>query len=682
MPADIYSDIGNRRRVFSELLEKRFGDPKEHPLTREDLLSVRTYNFESKMELSLGSTAGLYDWYTNHYKGKNKIFSMLSELGYAQRFGITEQDCKDAANAAIGLHHGIYDDRETRLSVFNELLEKRFGDPKEHPLTREDLLSLSNSDLTTKIKLSLGSTIGFFHWYRRIHKGKNTFFAILEDMGYAQRFGITEQDCRDAAKHKSTSARELYGDRETRLSVFNELLQKRFGDPKEHPLTREDILSLSVNEDFNSKIALSVGSSGGFFAWYVARKKGKKTLFELLEDLGYAQRFGITEQDCKDAARQRYSLAFQIYGDRETRLSVFGEFLEKHFKSPITGITRNHLLSLSQRQFKSKTELSLGSIAGLYDWYVNHYNGKNKIFLMLSDLGYAQRFGITEQDWETRRQIVLVNPKIVGAEPDKGPIAVPDSIFMVPEGAQTQVQVVLSTQKRAAQRSHEYERSPIPVMDQAIAKAFGGMDIATDASHNQILSCKKGDSIAIKSQYPLDIIYLGGLDKAGFSISYRNIRLKTDDPFINSRLSQYINIVQREKETEISPSLMLAFKNDFEPEKTAVHILGSYARMASKAQTRDELFFSVNEALDWLAFIGEASAKNSEHFKNLDFGKFSDEFMNELGRVERSAMRRLNITDFRGVALGEKLKKHLEASRKTTGKTFSSSIERANVLRK
>jgi|GEM_PF-3197745 len=486
----------------------------------------------------------------------------------------------------------IFHDKSNRQEAFAEFLQNKFG--KNHELTKQDLLSLIQKDFNDKSinKTTIGSAGSLCSWYAlsEDRQGKNRIFYILEDLGYAKTFGITEAEVKQSGIDKITHARDIFFSKENRQSVFQEFLQNKFG--KNHELTKQDLLSLGRKDVADKSInKTTIGSAGSLYHWYTLSKdrQGKSISFHLLEDLGYAKTFGITEAEVKQSGIDRTTHARDIFSSKENRQIVFQKFLQNKLQKPPDQITKQDLLSLIRKDFadKSINKTTIGSAVSLYSWYAltEDRQGKNVIFYILEDLGYAQEFGITENDVKFRRKIVFVEDKLIPAE-QKPQEELTEPLFQHDE--QHVVQVVFSTVKNG----NSHPKPTQSLRERALQYYFPGiLAVSSKKAYDVLPEAKEGAKFVIHSFYPLDGIYQKGLALLGYEIKSQNLT--------NSQLNGiYFSVVER---ATVQNNAEIMFRNDLNPYNNALHILGQYSRLAHDSKTQAELHIAIDLALDWIA---------------------------------------------------------------------------------
>ncbi len=413
----------------------------------------------------------------------------------------------------------------------------------------------------------------------------------------------------------------------TRQAVLDEFLQIKFG--KEHQLTKQDLLSISGNDlrkKFTSKT--SRGSTVSLYNWYSnsENRDEKNVFFYLLEDLGYAKTYSITEAEAKQSGRDKISQAHDIFSSKENRQLTFHEFLQNKFGKEHQ-ITKEDLLSLEQKAFRDKSirQTSIGSAASLYNWYSNSENRdeKNTIFYLLEDLGYAKTYSITENDVKFRKKIVFIEDKLILSEPK------PQEELTEPlcrHDTQYVVQVVISTVKNG--NSHPEPTQSL--CERALQHYFQDILAVSDKKAYEVLpAAKEGATFVIHSSYPLDEVYQRGLALLGYDIKSQNLT--------NSQLNGlYFSVVERA--TVQNNAVGLMFRNDLNPYKNSLHILGQYSRMANDAQSQAELFNAIGLALDWIVQM-----KKEKVLPQDQMGYVESRGLAKLISVEKRAMWRLGM---------------------------------------
>lgn len=655
-----YLKSGALLRIFRDAYRKVYGEAglekasivrlgagiNSNPILLEDGTSLRGAVFKARK------------------KGENAYFSLLEIIGIAQEYGITEDDVKAGISELKAGKREKYGTLEARREKFESFLREQFSLKDASLVTREQLLSFRRAQLA-----KIG---GLLAWYKkRDEKEKrkcNPYFSLLEEQGYAQKCSITERDLADAGMERSVSLRSIYLDKKARRLVFEAFVRKKYGKGIGEPITKEELLWIS-QKDFNNKKYREVeytdafgsvkkGNAGSLLAWYAKKKPEEGAYFKLLEDLGHAAQYGITAEGLNSQISGKISKGRKTYDyDRiETRRKVFEAFLENMLGAQVAAsLTKAHVLGITVFDLQSKEwrKTQHGNASSLYAWYKQKLKGTDVMFEMLRELGYVERFGIAFEEWKaSRKRIVVINEKRYCGSCGGG-LVLPPGLKLSAHDDTKEMQVIMqATFALGGQDGGGVAGTAEPLINQAVRRAFGNVPIVSDRkARRRLLAARVGSSFAIKSMYPLDAIYVRGLELAGYKVEARNLTFSTGEHVFDSRLKGWhATLVTRICDQD--RSLPIMFENHADPQLAMLHALGAYSRRVAAAKNSRELYFTVNAALEWLSFVRE-----QQELPQAGMDRLERAYVGRLGEIEERKMR-----EFGMMRLGESeaRKAHME----------------------
>ncbi|MBS3069346.1 hypothetical protein J4441_03190, partial [Candidatus Micrarchaeota archaeon] len=542
----------------------------------------------------------------------------------------------------------IFNSKENRLAVFSEFLLNRFGKPAAE-VTKEELLSLRATDFKDeKWRITtLGSAATLYSWYEKNHKGSNILYSLLSGLGYADN--ITEQEIA-TVRTKISSGKTKYENLAVVKKVFDAFFASIHPDGQ---MSKERLIAIGKN-----RYEKTGGEAHGLLMHYYWKAKklnaenpgSTNAHFLILTDLGYAQLHGIGWEDVKEAgAKRMVSGRESAYSDKKKRAELFAEFLANHFqKSDTSQVTKDELLSLRYHDLlNTKATREHWSLHSLFGWYVRNRSSTMVLFEIFYDLGYATRFGITKKEVKkavsrhmsesiraakrrklTARDIVVVSQG-PGIERPKPPLILPEVLRVRTRGPVGSILVVVSShnnQRENDQREKEQPatgaaaRQPSLLM-QAIKRHFGSIEIIGSYNPMKKLAGAQLDStFAIVSKYPLDEIFKHGLELMGYRITAsaggaaeENLVFSTDDAVVNTVLAK--RCVTKIERVEIRAAAhAILFKNDYLPDKIALHELGHCARQIPDARSLMEVDAIETAAKGWLSRIESDGIVGAERF--------------------------------------------------------------------
>ena len=520
----------------------------------------------------------------------------------------------------------IFDLKENRAKAFAEFLQNKFGKPA-HEVTKDELLSqLTNTDFENLQwkATSFGSAVSIYGWYGKNFKGTNTKFAILRDLGYAERLNITEKEVRVAASARISTAKTVHADLEKTRAIFLAFFGNIYG--KGARITKRRLVAIGKNAYANKKyFDTPAGNAHGLFMHYARAHGVSSAHFRILKDLGLAAKYRISEQELKDAAAKRI-VAGRVsqYSDKSKRQRLFAEFLRVHFGKPAAKVSKEELLSLRDSDMLLVLRnLKNGSIGSLYGWYQKNFKGTITLFAILNDLGYADRLGISKKETEQAvydkmsesiraagaggKRKVIIKPQQRISEGSRPNVQIPQNVAALPGRQVGAIEIVMSTTRLVIEGTGGRPVLRQPPIVQAIQIHFGAIDITRDSRPLEKLSrAAVGFTTVITSQYPLDEIYKKGLRDLGYEILDENVTFKTGnreaDRFLKSWRATRICRAQIRHGAD-----PIMFKNDYRPDKTALHILGEISRKLKGAQTPSEVGLIQASAINWLFEIREGN---------------------------------------------------------------------------
>src|SRR3989344_3371643 len=551
-----------------------------------------------------------------------------------------------------------YDRFEFRKEVFEKFLRVKFEKEPEK-ITKEDLLALSQKHFEeTRIKVE-GSPISLLNWHSRRNKTegtkKNAIFSVLDDLGYAKKHRITEKEVIDEARKKTGEGVAIFNDKENRQKVFEAMLKKIYGEKE---ITKEDLLALGKKEFEETKIE-EKGSPISLLNWHMKRntKGGKKSsVFSVFEDLGYAKKYMITEKDVVAAAKKRVLDGSLIFDDRKNRERVFRATLEKIYGEK--KIIKEDLLALGWTQFYRTTTIDgEGTPHGLYKYYQRknraEKNTQNIGFFILKDLGYCEKFDITEDDYaialsqkrseRTGKRIVIIDEKRMGMPTDTE-LRLPEKLFAVSVGDTKDIQVVMATTRteNGAEETAvgQSQATGGTLFEQAVQKQYGNIEIVNaTTAYLRLKEGKVGEELLIASNIQFDEIYTRGIELLGYAfLTDKNMLFRTNDSDVNRTLgNKHFTVVRRLVEKDEASKLM--FENQLYPARAALHVLAGYARLAGSAQNQPELWHAVDKAMDWMIFM-----RNNAILSEKEFTYFGEKYLLKIGRIENRKMKELGFS--------------------------------------
>ncbi len=153
----------------------------------------------------------LYQIYRKRNPKGNVLYEILKGLGFVAMFpGITPERILQEAKERAGERHCKVSELEKRREIFTEFVEtKKFPGRKIESLAANEFLSIRDTEMYGKMGQGLksGSMATLCEYYKRKFPEKLLLFAILDDLGIAQRLGITEEMANDAVYAKMSEGR-------------------------------------------------------------------------------------------------------------------------------------------------------------------------------------------------------------------------------------------------------------------------------------------------------------------------------------------------------------------------------------------------------------------------------------------------------------------------------------------
>ncbi|VVB57837.1 Uncharacterised protein [Candidatus Anstonella stagnisolia] len=514
--------------------------------------------------------------------------------------------------------------KENRAAAFAEFLQNKFGKPAAE-VSKAEILTLVKTDFSNPLwrKTSFGSAASLYVWYKRFEGG--VLFSIFNDLGYAQFLGIKKEDMKNEV-YVTSAEPSQYADLEARRKLFLSLYEKVHG--KGAALTKDGLLLIGKTDFQRHKV--EGGNLYGFFIYYSSIGKGR--YYDILLDLGYAQQFGITEKDLEEAAKKRAKPS--VYSKIEYRTALFNEAIGKLSGADPHSLTKEQLVALAKRtqELWALKGLKSGSINGLYYWYKKQFKKTYPYFAMLKDLGHADRLGISEAEIKKAvsenmgasiskakavKKRVVIKPVQRISEGRRANLALPRSLSAVYGAEGGKIEIIMSTVREVREgfgKGGGSFTNPSLIL-QAITRQFPGTQaISPKGAFWHLSRAPVGFVCAIPSKPLLDEIFLGGLRGLGYAILDENIRYSTGDASVDAILGRWsATRVQRVEELRNATPIM--FKNDFHPDKEALHALGQYSRRIKSAQFTHEVEAIQAEAQNWLREIGKQGIVDTERME-------------------------------------------------------------------
>jgi len=128
--------------------------------------------------------------------------------------------------------------------------------------------------------------------------GETTRFAMFNDLGYADKLGITNEDTLPLANQLKV-----------RKATLDALIRAKFDLTDAAKVTREQLLSIRKSDFVTSDIQIPTMDANGtplihlstLYAFYDNLDENETTLFKMFKDTGYAEQLGITNTMVKRA---------------------------------------------------------------------------------------------------------------------------------------------------------------------------------------------------------------------------------------------------------------------------------------------------------------------------------------------------------------------------------------------
>jgi hypothetical protein len=283
---------------------------------------------------------------------------------------------------------------------------------KSGDATKKQILSIRSSELRkSKLpdKTPLHGLIDFYITHKT-ECGNSPLYRLLKDLGYADRLKISEQEFIKASNKKRAQPIES---KRVRFCVFNAYLNENFGSSIEN-VSREQVLSIPVKKCMKYKLKTYQKATllSLFSFWRANGRESGRTdaspFYLILLETGIAKRLNITEEDLKIGVADRRAKAHKKELPRLKIKNSLDAHLEKLFGSDITADNLKTLRTgIHFRDDHTRPGPGLFSPNELFWIYdtMNRNQVKNKqphvhrIFLMLKDNGYAERFSLVESDF-------------------------------------------------------------------------------------------------------------------------------------------------------------------------------------------------------------------------------------------------------------------------------------------
>jgi hypothetical protein len=202
---------------------------------------------------------------------------------------------------------------------------------------------------------------------------------------------------------------------------------------------------------------------------------------------------------------------------------------------------------------------------------------------------------------------------------------------LVSKSEATQIQAIFSTTKLG--ENGQKENALSSKAQQVLDHYFGSVPSITSCnSFQKLKDAVVGESLVIRSAYPLDEIYKSGLEKLGFQLVEENLI----HPQVQGQY--FTQVIRKEQKSDAVP---IMFENDLNPVKTTMHVLGQYGRMAYGAKSEVELYHATSLGLEWLI-----KATNLGIIPESQIGYVKSQGLDKLAKMESRGMARLGVKLF------------------------------------
>ncbi len=458
-------------------------------------------------------------------------------------------------------------------------------------------------------------------------------------------------------------SKPIFDNPTVRKQCFDEFLVNKL-DKQPVQLTKDDLLSLSYKDFTNPEInQTSVGRAASLYSWFIKQKLNEPILFSILNDTGYAKSHFISKEDVENSISKKHSDSKDIFPNKQNRLTCFNDLLKNKFKKDLSELTKDDLLSLSYKDFNNPeiNQTSVASAVSLYNWFAKKKLNEPIIFSILNDTGYANLYDITidniidsanskrtAHNKSNQKEIIIQNPRVISDKNHANIIfeKYPSDIKKTQKNDTTQIQIVMSTETKIATlkeieiKTNELQK---PLINQILEVLYP--QIKTITSERNFLNniSEMQGSFIMKSLYPLDMIYMSGLEKSGFEIVESNMKLSTNTKEYNRLLKPYYISHITRIGIPIEKVDNLYFENHLYPMRIMLNYAGFFSRMIARADSMDSVYSCIKQSFEWFERI------ENEKILDLDtYNKVLDDFQSNILKVSQNRMAQLyknDITD-------------------------------------
>ena len=529
-----------------------------------------------------------------------------------------------------------YDSPEVRLETVEKFLEFATGKPLKD-ITKEEILGISwkreMKKYDKKAELKIISARGYL-----INQGRDaSIFALLKDAGIAQKFGITQADFDVSWKKMRIDSHTIYGFKTNRMRAAIGFLHYATGKPLKD-ITKEEILGINWKQErvkYDKTAELKIGT----VRCYLSKHGKDESIFALLEDVGIAQKFGISRADFDASCRKRQSDSRTIYGSKTNHMRAAIGFLHYATGKPLKDVTKEEILGISWTQEMKKYDKTAKLKITSMQNYLSKQSKDASIFTLLEDAGIAQKFGISNDEFKRaindRRShprsststgaettITVANRPIVIIPVVERPEVVPEAFVMLPDGTIAQekqgngtIRMVLEERRNGQANAHDApngETSATSLFEQVLARFYPGIPKASVAhALTEFEKTPLGSSIVLVSPLRLDSIFLDATQQMGFEVEGSpNTGFRTEDAEVNQKLAgHYCTQFKRLAHAEESLDrgiLGIMLQNGLSPDRYAAHELSKYSRKFVAAENAEQMSATLNAMLDWLQYVRES----------------------------------------------------------------------------